>query len=181
MSGPQLTFNYRSLGGGLPGSQPKGGLLGGGAGVNGGTGMEGGGERSTARFYLRNAFGNNRLYNGKQYVYPIIDTNIVRTSPFRAAFNAGDINGTVNESALPSLPAHNQVNSIQVPVLHIKPGGVHNNGGAAYAGNPKYVYDGSDYATYRRLKAINKTYNDSSFGGDQHNGSYVALRGVRRF
>ena len=31
-----------------------------------------------------------------------------------------------------------------------------------------------------KLKAINRTYNDSSFGG-ANNGAYVALRAVRRF
>ena len=193
MSGPQLTFNYKTrnsllsaLGGGLPGSQPKGGLLGGGAGTNGGSGMEGGGERAMSRLVLRNAFGNSALYEGygenaasspialQQYGnFPI--------TPFRAAYNAGDVFGTVNSAPSSQFPAPNQVNSIQVPVLHIKPGAAHNNGGSAYSGNPKYVYDGSDYATYRRLKAINKTYNDLSFGGDASNGSYVALRAIRRF
>ena len=164
------------LGGGRAGSQPKGGLLGGGAGPTGGSGMEGGGDRSTSRFILRTAFGN-KLILGKS---PIVDTT-VRLTPFRAATNAGDINGTVNSDALASLPGANQLNSARVSRLHIKPGGIHNNGASAYSGNPKYVYDGSDYVTYKKLKAINRTYNDLSFGGNNSNGSYVALRAVRRF
>jgi hypothetical protein len=171
-----MSFFASILGGGRAGSQPKGGLLGGGSGSTGGSGMEGGGERSTDRFILRTAFGNS-LILGKS---PILDTT-VRLTPFRAAFNAGDINGTVNSPALANLPGANQINSARVSRLHIKAGGIHNNGGSAYSGNPKYVYDGSDYIKYRKLKAINKNYNDLSFGGDNSNGSYVALRAVRRF
>jgi hypothetical protein len=168
-----MSFIGSILGGGRPGSQPK--LLGGGAGSKGGSGMVGGGERSTDRFILRNAFGNS-LILGKS---PILDK--VKLTPFRAAFNAGDINGTVNSAPLANLPGSNQINSGQVSRLHIKAGGIHNNGDSAYSGNPKYVYDGSDYVKYRKLRAINKTYNDLSFGGNNSNGSYVALRAVRRF
>jgi hypothetical protein len=172
-----MVFNF-TLGGIIQGAQPKGGLLGGGAGVNGGSGMEGGGDRGTERFVLRRAFGNMVLKNGtyplQQGLYPI--------TPFRAAYNAGDTNGTVNSAPMASMPGSDQVNSnSRVSRLNIKAGGVRNNGGAAYSGNPRFVYDGSDYIQYKKLKAVNKTYNDSSFGGDQSNGSYVALRAVRRF
>lgn len=171
-----MAFFGSILGGGRAGSQPKGGLLGGGAGPTGGSGMEGGGDRSTTRFILRTAFGNS-LILGKS---PILN-NTVRLTPFRAAINGGDINGTVNSDALASLPGSNQLSNPRVSRLHIKPGGIHNNGRSAYAGNPKYVYDGSDYVTYKKLRAINQTYNDLSFGGDDSNGSYVALRGIHRF
>jgi hypothetical protein len=192
MSSPHtFSFNYKSrdsflsaLGGGLPGSQPKGGLLGGGAGTTGGSGMEGGGDRAMSRLILRSAFGNHTLLQTDgNLTNPITlqQYGNAPITPFRAAFNAGDINGSVNSAPSHLYAAPNQVNSIQVPVLHIKPGAIHNNGSSAYSGNPKFVYDGSDYSTYRRLKAINKTYNDSNFGGDASNGSYVALRAVRRF
>ena len=48
MSGFTLETVMRAsrLGGGLPGAQPRGGLLGGGANSNGGTGMVGGQDRS---------------------------------------------------------------------------------------------------------------------------------------
>lgn len=46
MSGNVLNTTMTSiLGGGLPGGQPKWGLIGGGAGPTGGSGMEGGGAR----------------------------------------------------------------------------------------------------------------------------------------
>ena len=40
--------------------------------------------------------------------------------------------------------------------------------------NPKFVADSSDYVKFRKQNAVNKTYNDSSFGGDAHHGSYVS-------
>jgi hypothetical protein len=46
--------------------------------------------------------------------------------------------------------------------------------------NPKFVSDSSDYTTFKKQVAINQNYNDSSFGGDDHNGSYVSLMAARR-
>jgi hypothetical protein len=47
--------------------------------------------------------------------------------------------------------------------------------------NVKYVYDSSDYSTYLKQRAIGKTYNNLSYGGDQSNGSQVAWRAIRRY
>jgi hypothetical protein len=47
--------------------------------------------------------------------------------------------------------------------------------------NVKYVYDSSDYVTYLKQKAVNKNYNDYTFGGDQSNASQSAQRAIRRF
>jgi len=165
-----LRDRFRSiLGGGIPGAQPRGGLLGGGAGVNGGTGMEGGGSRGTDRYILRRGLNN---------AYP---ANAIIT-PFRASMNAGDIAGTVNSYPSALTPGSNQVTSSRIATqLHASFGGVNNNGGANYSGNQRYVYDSSDYVRYKKLIAENKTYNDLSFGGDKSNGSYVARRHVRRF
>jgi hypothetical protein len=177
MSGFRFDLFQSKLGGGIQGAQPKGGLLGGGASSTGGSGMEGGGDRGTERFVLRKAFGNQTLPNGTN---PIYDAKPI--TPFRAAYNAGDTNGTVNSAPLASMPGSDQVNgNSRVSRLNIRAGGRNSNGGAAYSGNPRYVYDSSNYIQYRKLRAVNKTYNDSNFGGDQSNGSYVALRGVRRF
>ena len=46
--------------------------------------------------------------------------------------------------------------------------------------NIKWVYDSSDYITYLKQKAINKNYNDFTFGGDQSNASQSAIRHSRR-
>lgn len=45
-------------------------------------------------------------------------------------------------------------------------------------GNGKYVYDSSDYIRFRKLKSLNKTYNDLKYGGDQSNASYSSLNSV---
>ena len=175
MSGQINAMFPSGLGQGVPGGQPPSGLIGGGGGSKGGSGMVGSSDRGADRFILRKVPGNNRIDN---IVIPL-PNNQFKTSPFRVANNAGDILGTVNESPLPQLPGSNQVNGRSVSMLNIKSGGPHNDGGAAYSGNPKFVYDGADYVRYKKLKAINKTYNDSSFGGDRNNGSYVALKRVR--
>lgn len=164
------------LGKGIPGAQSKGGLIGGGGGSKGGSGMVGSSARGSDRFVLRKTFGNHLILSSMNA--PLIDSN-AKTTPFRRAYNAGDIAGTVNESSSPSLPGSNQVNGRSVSMLNVKSGGAHNDGNALFSGNPKFVYDGADYTRYKKLKAINQTYDDYSFGGNDNNGSYVALNRVR--
>lgn len=167
------------LGGGIPGGQASG-LLGGGANSHGGSGMIGSGLRSTDRNVLRKAFGNNHLSETIPSPIYFIENRQSKTTPFRAVMCAGDINGTVNKSPSPNLPGSNQVQVPRVQGTQNNPGGNFNNGEAYYTGNPKFVYDGSDYTRYKHLKAVNKTYDDSSFGGS-NNGSYEFLKRVRRY
>jgi hypothetical protein len=172
------------LGGGRPGGQPRGGLLGGGAGQDGGSGMNGGNIRAMDRKLLRQAFGNSaRALTNLPNHYSSLGyaTNIgSQSGMFRAAMNAGDVLGTVNEAANSRYgPISNQVNGI---TRHTALGGfrsiadgVRKDGNAAYVGNPKYVYDSSDYIRFKKLAAKNKTYNDSSFGGST-NSSQSTIR-----
>ena len=51
----------------------------------------------------------------------------------------------------------------------------------ASACNGKYVYDSSDYTTYLKQKAVNKNYNELSYGGDNNNSSQSAYRAIRRY
>ena len=51
----------------------------------------------------------------------------------------------------------------------------------AAACNTKYVYDSSDYTTYLKQKAINKNYNDLSYGGNDSNASQSAIRAIKRY
>ena len=46
--------------------------------------------------------------------------------------------------------------------------------------NVKFVPDASDYIKYKKQVSMNRSYNDASKGGDEHNGSYVYLMRVRR-
>ena len=183
MSGNRLNMTMTSiLGGGLPGGQPKWGLIGGGSGSTGGSGMEGGGARGIDRFVLREAFGNQYLSNNPLYQSPAyyVNEGLSKTTPFRAIMSAGDVNGTKNEAGAPFLPSPNQVRSSYVQTVKLFTNGVRDNGSAFFTGNPKYVYDGSDYTRYKKLRAVNRTYDDKSFGGS-NNGSYSALKRVRRF
>lgn len=180
MSGFTLDNRWKSvLGGGMPGAQPPGGLLGGGAGTTGGTGMVGSSERGRSRFILRNAFAAHRLPMGTAtnpgFIRGVNGVGLW-TGGFRRNMIAGDLNGTVNASPLLSLGASNQVNNVRRQSIHNgadRLGGHVANGAAAFSGNPTWVYDSSDYIRYKKLYAKRQTYNDSSFGG-ANNGAYVA-------
>jgi hypothetical protein len=173
MSGFINDTNPSKLGGGIPGGQPKGGLTGGGSGGRfSGTGMEGGGEREMERVILRRMFGNT--------TFPAGNPQII--TPFRRYFNAGDTAGTVNSASSPllGLPPNQVGASSMVSRLHAHQGGVNNQGTALYTGNPKYVYDSSNYVRFKKLQAVNRNYNDSSFGGAGGSTVASALARVRR-
>jgi hypothetical protein len=113
-------------------------------------------------------------------------------TPFRAVNNAGDLLcrdgyscggpcqsfqsrpnlrglrvrfGTISKDCIPT----NFYNSLQL-IKNIPPASC----------NVKYVYDSSDYTRFLKLQAVNKNYNDLTFGGDQSNASQVAQKAARR-
>ena len=164
-----------NLGGGYNGYSPA--LLGGGAGTHGGSGMEGGNERSMDRNILRQA------WNG-QYASGDVNGRKPVCTPFRLVNNAGDYLGRKNYVS----GGPNQVNNIRSATIgawkmfagHVQ---ATNDGTGIPSStcNVKYVYDGSDYTTFKKNQAINRTYNDLSFGGNASSGSQSAWRRVRRF
>ena len=178
MAGNISDTNPSRLGGGVPGFQPK--LLGGGANSKSGSGMEGGQGRGKARIELRKAAG--------KYNY-LRQANILLTktglTPFRQAFIAGDYKKYGKDPYAgqdPRLPKINQVNGLGPTLRYTNGGSIsQDRGGATFSGNPRFVYDSSDYVRYKNLSAQNKTYNDKSFGGDDSNGSYTFLMAVRRY
>lgn len=103
-------------------------------------------------------------------------------TPFRKAFNAGDML-TKNNSATSNLinKPPNQISSLRnIFGWQNNAGSVkQKSNGSFYSGNPRFVYDGSDYARFKKLQAINRNYNDLTFGGDRHNGSQEAYRHAR--
>ena len=133
------------------------------------------------RNVLRQSFGNAayRKKNGNK-VWGL-EPGQSKTTPFRTAMNAGDINGSyespVDINILPK-PA-NQV-KVGPSFLHSWKISAGNNDtkveGSYYTGNPKYVYDGADYVRFKKLQAINRNYNDPTFGGDEHHASQQAYR-----
>jgi len=140
---------------------------------------------SKTRFYLRDAW-NTSSTSGSSYPKRII-------GPFRAVNNAGDILsrqdyscggtcqtfqsrpglnglrqhfGSISNSCTPSvLYSTNQINPA-VP---------------ASACNGKFVYDSSDYINFRKKQAINKNYNDRSFGGNDYSAAQSAMRAIKRY
>lgn len=114
-------------------------------------------------------------------------------TPFRAVYNAGDLLsrenyscggtcqtyqsrpnikglkqrfGSVSDSCQPSvLWSLNQVD----PAI------------PASACNTKFVYDSSDYIRYLKNQAVNKNYNDRSFGGNDSSAQQSAVRAIRRY
>jgi hypothetical protein len=106
---------------------------------------------------------------------------------FRAAEHIGDPLGRLYQSC----GGCNQVNDVNSRAI-LREDGVSN----AYCnvetkgytplqiplhnGNVRYVRDNSLFIRFKGLAAINKNYNDTTNGGDQSNGSYVALMRVRR-
>ncbi len=97
-------------------------------------------------------------------------------TPFRQAYNAGDPNGYINQSSTGGESNHlNSAGLSSSLRVYARSGGVKFNGKATFAGNPKFVYAGDDYVRFKKLAAINKTYNDKSFGGDESNASFTSL------
>ena len=137
------------------------------------------------RFTLRDAW-NTSYYSGSSYPKRII-------TPFRAVLNAGDILCRQDYSCggscqtFQSRPGmyglRQKFGSISTscsPDVYYSSNQVNNNVPAS-ACNTKFVYDSSDYITFRRNQAVNKNYNDRSFGGNDSSGSQVAYRAIRRY
>lgn len=142
-------------------------------------------EFAVTRFYLKNAW-NTTSESGSSNPKRII-------TPFRAVNNAGDILsrqnyscggscqtpqsrpglhglsgrfGNVSISCTPSVIwSLNQVDP-KIP---------------ASACNAKFVYDGSDYIEFKKKQAINRNFNDRSFGGNDYSGAQSTMRSVHRY
>lgn len=180
MSGYTNDSNPSSLGGGVPGSQPA--LLGGGANSNSGSGMVGGGMRGVDRFLIRDAMGKPSPIASKAGISLQTLKSQISITPFRAAYNAGDLRSAVNSAPSPGMWNANQLSGVgNARFLMFGLGdGTRNNGSALFSGNPKYVYDSSDYIRYKKLSTEVKNYNDKSFGGS-NNGSFSFLMNVRSY
>ena len=150
-------------------SQPVGGLF---------NNVIQGNERVVNRSVLRRSFGS--LFNPGLNTSPLVysNNNNSKCGSFRSAFNAGDINGTVNQATnIKYGREHNHVTGNNLARLNLHVDYLNTDGGAFYAGNPKFVYDASDFIKYKKLKAvINRNYNDLTVGGDQNSASQNAQR-----
>ena len=159
-------FNQSTLGGALKGTQPA--LYG---------HVEGGNERALYRKHLAKAFGN--MHNsGLKSTPSLYNKNIL--GPFRTATNAGDVVTNHIESTDKKYGREaNKLNGNNLARVQGHGDGVTQAGRAMYAGNPRYVYDGSDYTKFKKLQALNRNNNDKSYGGADHNNTQSDLRRVR--
>ena len=100
---------------------------------------------------------------------------------FRAAYNAGDILSRVNYVCGGPNPLQN-LPGVKQNVSLFRQGIVSQCDGSnipAASTNVKYVYDSSLFTRFRKEVAINKSYNDPSFGGDNHRATQSAIRHIR--
>jgi len=145
-------------------------------------------EFESIRFTLKNAW--NTHYRGQ-----LKNQNIKKSmvTPFRAINNSGDLlcrkNYTCGGScqtfqSRPGLKGlrknfgatqNNCVPSDYYNTLQVTP-----NVPSATC-NVKYVYDSSDYITYLKQKAVNKNFNNISYGGNKYHTSQSAIRAIRRY
>ena len=145
-------------------------------------------EFEQIRFTLKNAWNTTypsqlRRNNLKQSI----------TTPFRAVNNAGDLLSRENFSCGGSCQTPQSRPGLHGLSTHFGSVSTSCTPSAAYnslqliknipaaACNVKFVYDSSDYITYLKQKAINKNYNDLSYGGDDSNSSQSAQRAIRRY
>ena len=124
------------------------------------------------RSVIRRVFPTSSKFKGKGvFSQPWAQT------PFRVSFNAGDLLLRQKEGG-----GSNQIKgSVGVGQYRYNLGlvdGVKKGDGAS--GNQHYVYDSSDYVRFKRLKAKQYNYNDTSFGGS-NNGAYVSTMAIRRY
>ena len=165
-----------ALGGGIPGQRQGVGFM----------NTTFGSDVAMQRRILRKAFKTSKVSYSNNGVKTTIGPSV--SGPFRTAFNQGDVLGRKYQSC----GGCNQVNDVNSRILrssmvdsvsqtscNVTTLGVTPVQVPLGSGNSKFVSDSSLYTKFKQLSAVNKNYNDLSFGGDDHNGSYTFLRSVR--
>lgn len=164
-----------NLGGGIPGqSAPKFGnaMI--------------GGEVAKNRAILRRVFRNNKIRVNGQTL------GNKTCGPYKAAFSLGDGLTRLNKSCGGS----NQVNySRRLAGVNLGDGVSNKDCDFTIvkdgvdvtplnfpleSGNYKFVSDSSNYVTFKHLEGVNKTYNDKSFGGDDHHSTFSFIKNIRK-
>ena len=139
-----------------------------------------GGDVALRRKILRKAFKSNKItVNGT--------TIKSMAGPFKASLSQGDPLNRLYQSC----GGCNQVHDVNIRI-RLNQDGISNNSCdletkgftpkqiPLETGNGKYVNDSSLFTRFKNLSSLNQNYNDISFGGNAHNGSYVSLMSVRR-
>jgi hypothetical protein len=101
------------------------------------------------------------------------------TTPFRAVNNSGDFLGRVHYYCGGPNPTNADKPGWKSRIRSMF-NNCDNTGIPASSTNVKFVADSSEYSKYKKLRAINVNYNDSSFGGDQSHASFVSRMAIHR-
>ena len=101
------------------------------------------------------------------------------TTPFRAVNNSGDFLGRVHYNCGGPNPTNADKPGWKSRIRSMF-NNCDNTGIPASSTNVKFVADSSEYSKYKKLRAINVNYNDSSFGGDQNHASFVSRMAIHR-
>ena len=128
------------------------------------------------RFTLVNAWNTN-------YKSQLNNANLSRIStPFRAVNNSGDLLCRTNYTCGGSTQTPQSRPGMHG--LSMRFGAIRdlcdNTNVPPSACNTKFVYDSSDYTTYKKQSSFAKNYNDLTFGGDDNYASQTAIRQIRR-
>lgn len=162
----RLDLSGKSLGGGFTGKMPQSVIT-----------NDHDNSFAQIRFTLKDAWNTTKYSGQNGYINKRIIT------PFRAVNNAGDVLSRVNYScggACQSFQSRPNVHGIKVSL-----GGIQSVCDQTLvppaACNVKYVYDSSDYTTFLKQQAVNRNFNDSSFGGNQYSTAQSKIRSIHRY
>jgi hypothetical protein len=162
------------LGGGLPGLMPQPIID-----------HDNSDQFARTRFMLRDAW-NTTSYSGSSNPKRI-------TTPFRAVNNAGDLLSRQNYSCGGSCQTSQSRPGLNGLRQRFGSTGTSCNPSVLWSAiqvdpdipsstcNVKWVYDGSDYIKFKKDQAVNRNYNDRSFGGNDYNSSQSAIRHSKRY
>ena len=152
----------KALGGGIKGVSPKQTI----------TNYKGSDQVMSRRLVVKswNTAYATGLVNGKSRV----------TTPFRAVNNSGDFLGRIQYSCGGPNPTNASKPGWKSRIRNMF-SNCDNTGVPASSTNTRFVADSSEYAKFKKNRAINLNYNDVSFGGDESNASYVDRMAIRRF
>jgi hypothetical protein len=132
-------------------------------------------EFAENRFQLRNAWNTNYLAAAATKTFPC--------TPFRAINNSGDLLSRQQYSCGGSCQTPQSVPNVYGLKNHS--GHIRNSCDATgiqpSSCNVKYVTDFSEYVRFQKLRAVNKNYNDFTYGGDIGWTNQSAIRAIRRY
>jgi hypothetical protein len=133
--------------------------------------------------FARERFTLREGWNTK-YQEQLLASNKKRiVTPFRAVTNSGDLLCRQTYSCggscqtFQSRPGMNGLASKFGSIQDRCDG----SGVSPSACNQKFVYDSSDYITYKKQSAVVKNYNALDNGGNDYSGSQVAFKAIRRY